>query len=797
MKLGLNFLLLLQLLYSWTVCLSAEDASPTVAAVNSSRVQQFLAACSSGDLSAIEDEHRSGVDVNYRNSNRWTPLMFAVRGNQDKAVHLLIELRADVNAQENDGWTALMIASVLGQAQTVQRLVQADADLFLVNRDGKNAINLASEQKQGDVKTFLVYAGIKNALERKNLTRVLDMVRMGAPVNTKISSGLSPLMLACNDQAIDAVQFLLQVPDVDVNIKESGGWIPLMVAAYLRDLAMVTLLLNHGADTRLRSNTGLSSADVASQFGSSEIVELIAAAASSIPRADGDQSVEGPLAGSGVDDANPPRTLSSSDGIASEDKIASTDNEVASKNGDTEAEVTSENGDEVVEVTSKNGDVVVEVTSENGDEVIEVTSVNGDAVVEVTSENGDTVFEVTSVNGDTVVEVTSKNGDAVVEVTSENGDTVVEVTSVYGDEEVEVTSKNGDAVVEVISENGDTVVEVSSKIASKNGDEVIEVVSEVRVETVMDKARDAVSDAWMFTVKPIVQSIVDAMEASSLLQQLARLIIPRIVSMYSEFPIGLVLIAVFALLLVLSLCQSPNPSSSSSSSLLATRASLWLPREELNPSKFQFEYSVVTYARIWVSIFVLLSAAEASWEGEQLTAESLLGFSVALMLPCLIQSALFPLPAERRLAWHERYSVKAHLWMAIMSFVSNYWCSHYYSAALVTSSRDIPRYHLNGVPIFLYLCTHIYLLTIHCATNIVLRTIESRHLPGIPRTMLFWTAVLALSSCAAFLQLTLMKNNVLYSFEHMGRNYSLGKRYSGCCCCIVYCSSRAVCLSVL
>ena len=753
MKLGLDLLLLLQLLYSWTVCLSAEDASPTVAPVNSSRVLQFLAACSSGDLSAIEDEHRSGVDVNYRNSNRWTPLMFAVRGNQDKAVQLLIELRADVNAQEKDGWTALMIASVLGQAQTVQRLVQADADLFLVNRDGKNAINLISEQKQGDVKTFLVYAGIKNALERKNLTRVLDMVRMGAPVNTKISSGLSPLMLACNDQAIDAVQFLLQVPDVDVNIKESGGWVPLMVAAYLRDLAMVTLLLNHGADTRLRSNTGLSSADVASQFGSPEIAELIAAATSSIPRADGDQSAGGPLAGSGVDDANPPRTLSSSDGMASKDKIASTDTEAVSKNGDAVVEVTTENGDAVVEFTSENGDIVVEVTSKNGDAVVEVTTENGDEVVDVTTENGDAVVEFTSENGDTVVEVASKNGDAAVEVTS--------------------------------------------KIASKNGDEVIEVVSEVRMETVTDKARDAVSDAWMFTVKPIVQSIVDAMEASSLLQQLARLIIPRIVSMYSEFPIGLVLIAVFALLLVLSLCQSPNPSSSSSS-LLATRASLWLPREELNPSKFQFEYSVVTYARIWASIVVLLSPTEASREGEQLTSESLLGFSVALLLPCLIQSALFPLPAERRLAWQERYSVKAHLWMAILSFVSNYWCSHYYSAALVTSSRDIPRYHLNRVPIFLYLCTHIYLLTIHCATNIVLRTIESRHLPGIPRTMLFWTAVLALASSAAFLQLTLMKNNVLYSFEHMSRNYSLGKRYCGCCCCcIVYCSSLAVCLSVL
>jgi hypothetical protein len=711
--------------------------------------------------------------------------MFAVRGNQDRAVRLLIELRADVNAQENDGWTALMIASVLGQAQTVQRLVQADADLFLVNRDGKNAINLASEQQHGDVKTFLVYAGIRNALERRNLTRVLDMVRMGAPVNTKISSGLSPLMLACNDQAIDAVQFLLQVPDVDVNIKESGGWIPLMVAAYFRDVAMVTLLLNHGADTRLRSNTGLSSADVASQFSSPEVADLISAA---IPRADGDQSVGGPFAVSGVDDANPPRMLSSSDGIASEDKIASTDTEVASKHGDVVVEVTSKYGDVVVEVASKIASTDTEVASKHGDTVVEGTSKIASTDTEVASDNGDVVVEVTSKNGDAIVEGTSKNGDEVVEVTSKNGDTVVEVTSENGDAEVEVASKNGDELAEITSENGDAEVEVTSE----NGDEVVEVTSEVRVQTVTDKAMDAVSDNWMFTVKSIIHSIVDAMEASSLLQQLARLIIPRIVSMYTEFPIGLVLIAVFAVLLVLSLCQSPNPSPSF---LLATRASLWLPREELNPSKFQFEYSVVTYARIWVSIVVLLSAAEASKEGEQLTAESLLGFSVALLLPCLMQSALFPLTAERRLAWQERYSVKAHLWLAILSFVSNYWCSHY-SAALVTSSRDIPRYHLNGVPIFLYLCTHIYLLTIHCATNIVLRMIESRHLPGIPRTMLFWTAVLALASCAAFLQLTLMKNNVLYSFEHMRRNYSLGKRYSDCCCCIVYCSSRAVCLSV-
>ena len=57
-------------------------------------------------------------------------------------------------------------------------------------------------------------------------------------------------------------------------------------------------------------------------------------------------------------------------------------------------------------------------------------------------------------------------------------------------------------------------------------------------------------------------------------------------------------------------------------------------------------------------------------------------FCAACALPLVVKPLAFPDDADRKLPWHERYLVKANLWVAIFSFIGNYWCARNCNCAL-------------------------------------------------------------------------------------------------------------------
>ena len=69
----------------------------------------------------------AGADVNIKNKYGRTALMWASRCNRKETVKLLIDAGADVNAKDEDGWTALIWASRCGHAETVKLLIDAGA----------------------------------------------------------------------------------------------------------------------------------------------------------------------------------------------------------------------------------------------------------------------------------------------------------------------------------------------------------------------------------------------------------------------------------------------------------------------------------------------------------------------------------------------------------------------------------------------------------------------------------------------------------------------------------------------
>ena len=142
-----------------------------------------------GNIEMAELLIRAGADVNTKGSAEGvTALMLAswktpygfistlayglgisvdneVYANQRKQkkviVKLLIEAEADVNAKDDDEWTALMYASLSERKETVKLLLDAGANVNAINDDEETALNIANEEGFAEIAELLIAAGAK------------------------------------------------------------------------------------------------------------------------------------------------------------------------------------------------------------------------------------------------------------------------------------------------------------------------------------------------------------------------------------------------------------------------------------------------------------------------------------------------------------------------------------------------------------------------------------------------------------------------------------------------------------
>jgi ankyrin repeat protein len=81
----------------------------------------------SGELLDVKRLIEKGADVNAKDNEGITALMYAVAFEHPEMVKLLIDAGADVNAKDNEGITALMVASFEGYTDIVELLIKAGA----------------------------------------------------------------------------------------------------------------------------------------------------------------------------------------------------------------------------------------------------------------------------------------------------------------------------------------------------------------------------------------------------------------------------------------------------------------------------------------------------------------------------------------------------------------------------------------------------------------------------------------------------------------------------------------------
>jgi cycloeucalenol cycloisomerase len=202
----------------------------------------------------------------------------------------------------------------------------------------------------------------------------------------------------------------------------------------------------------------------------------------------------------------------------------------------------------------------------------------------------------------------------------------------------------------------------------------------------------------------------------------------------------------------------------------------FLPLEKTNLAKRQFEVYALGYSCVWIGIFGVVVAMKLY---EQFDENSYMKLCVTLALPFLLQPIVWPMPAERNLPLIYRYSFKANLWIAIFSFIGNYWYTHYFYSVL-EARYTFPSHRLNDVPISMFFATHFYFVTYHTFSNLILRKIQTRYVSSWVKVFFFWMAIFAFAYFTAFMETLTISSFPCYAFTRPIEDiFTMGSAFYG------------------
>lgn len=216
----------------------------------------------------------AGTDVNARDSESMTPLMYLAKGRMGRKdwcaehINLLLDAGADINARtlptapaKRRGWTALMFAAMQGNQAACDTLLAAGADASLKDDEGRTAANHAATLRLidallpdypqaladgADINGFDVrgFTPLITAIAEQDPARVDFLIRHGADANAYSDNRFLPLYAAVNRGVPDP-------PDKDEPILEHGSfWFNqrLLQRDIKKQARIVRLLLEAGVD---------------------------------------------------------------------------------------------------------------------------------------------------------------------------------------------------------------------------------------------------------------------------------------------------------------------------------------------------------------------------------------------------------------------------------------------------------------------------------------------------------------------------------------------------------------------
>ena len=178
-----------------------------------------------------------------------TPLAEAVKVTDARMVKTLLDAGAGVESANLDGETALMLAIKTGDLPIVQMLINADANVNTVEKLHKQTPLMyaaAAEKNAGEIVKLLLSKGADvkpRSLSYDWPSHISEEPR----VQYHPFGGLTALLYAARDGCYECVEALI-AKGADVNVPTPEGVTPLMIALDNDNNDIAKLLLDHGAN---------------------------------------------------------------------------------------------------------------------------------------------------------------------------------------------------------------------------------------------------------------------------------------------------------------------------------------------------------------------------------------------------------------------------------------------------------------------------------------------------------------------------------------------------------------------
>ena len=171
---------------------------------------------------------QDGIDINAGMRDVGSPLYLAAKQNHLEIVKLLVEKDA-IDLNESFGGTALVTALMAGHYEVAKLLINKDSieRCFQVG-DGDKELHYVMLRAIGSGDVELV----EFFIERKAFG-----------INQKVRNGMTPLVMAIQDDKPAVVRLLVGKEGIDLNLKGPKGRTPLAWAVRMGDAEMVDILL--------------------------------------------------------------------------------------------------------------------------------------------------------------------------------------------------------------------------------------------------------------------------------------------------------------------------------------------------------------------------------------------------------------------------------------------------------------------------------------------------------------------------------------------------------------------------
>mmetsp|Transcript_21787 Transcript_21787/g.32574 ORF Transcript_21787/g.32574 Transcript_21787/m.32574 type:complete len:891 (-) Transcript_21787:80-2752(-) len=216
----------------------------------------IMYAGTAGHVDTVKKLIAAGANVNLKHNSGGTALSESAAGGNVEIVEAILGAGADPSTADNSGITVLMMAASVGNIDICKRIIEANNDsVDYVNQSAENggfALMFAAGSGHTDAVKFLMDKGANPAAvveaSADYITKLAELVSAGRTDVEEHVDNLTALHVAAQGGHKATCQVILDAAPELVNLLDSDGRSPLILAVKSNYGSTATLLLENGAD---------------------------------------------------------------------------------------------------------------------------------------------------------------------------------------------------------------------------------------------------------------------------------------------------------------------------------------------------------------------------------------------------------------------------------------------------------------------------------------------------------------------------------------------------------------------